>query len=281
MTLTFYERTAGATVEPSAITTMTFPAGEAHVKVDPDAFDPTLDHIAVFNGADSHELVTLAMWADAITLSGGKPILFMPYLPGARQDKGIPYGAKVYADIINSMNAAQVVCVDPHSPKMPGLINNLTILHSDALIKKYINTDGLAGVICPDQGAHERTERVAAALGLPVYYARKTRNQSNGKLSGFECEELPAEGRFLVVDDICDGGGTFMGLADATGLPKERLELWVTHGVFSGKAAQLNDRYSKVYSTTSHPGVTNGKVNVEVFPLLGLMVEALEAKVPA
>jgi ribose-phosphate pyrophosphokinase len=223
----------------------------------------------------------LAMWANATHNSGTKPVLLLPYLPGARQDKGIPYGVQVYADLINSMDFERVVCIDPHSPVMPGLLNNLTIIDSDLLVKNKVNTDGLVGLICPDQGAHARTERVARALGLPVYYAKKKRNQANGKLSGFECETLPAEGRLLVVDDICDGGGTFMGLAAATGLPKERVELWVTHGVFSGKAAQLHEHYSAIYTTDSHPGAVNGRVEATVVPLLDLMVDALNAKVPA
>lgn len=274
MTLLLLQRTDSGTLEPSFMNAINFPAGEAHISVSTESL--VHDHVALLQGADSNEILQLAMWANAAHNSGTKPVLLLPYLPGARQDKGIPYGAKVYADLINSMDFKQVVCVDPHSSVMPSLLNNLTIIDSDNLITENVNTLGLAGVICPDQGAHARSERVARALGVPVYYAKKKRNQANGKLSGFECEPLPATGRFLVVDDICDGGGTFMGLADATGLSKDRLELWVTHGVFSGKAAQLNDRYSRVYTTDSHPGATSGKVTAEVFPLMGALTAAID-----
>lgn len=274
MTLTFMQRTDSGALEPSFINKVTFPAGEAHVAVSTEAL--VHDHVALLQGADSHELMQLSMWANATHTSGSKPVLLLPYLPGARQDRGIPFGAKVYADMINAMDFARVVCVDPHSPTMPGLLNNLTTIDSDTLIRDNVNTNGLVGVICPDQGAHARTERVAAILGLPVYYAKKMRDFTTGKLSGFQCEELPAEGRFLVVDDICDGGGTFMGLADATGLPKDRLELWITHGVFSGKAAQVNERYGKVYTTDSHPGAVNGRVDATVVPLMDIMLAALE-----
>lgn len=274
MTLTLLQRTDSGTLEPSFMNAMTFPAGEAHVSVSTEAI--VNDHVALYQGADSHELMQLAMWSDAAHLSGSKPALLMPYLPGARQDHDIPNGSKVYADFINSMDFATVVCVDPHSPVMPSLINNIRIINSDDLIKKHVDTESLAGLICPDKGARERTERVAKLLDLPVYYATKKRNPATGKLSEFHCEELPAEGRFLVVDDICDGGGTFMGLAEATGLPKERLMLWVTHGVFSGRAAQVNDRYGKVYTTDSHPGATTGKVEATVVPLMDVLVEAIQ-----
>lgn len=277
MTLTFAQLSDNGILEPSFINAINFPAGEAHVAVSNEAI--VHDHVAILQGADSNELMQLSMWANAAHNSGSKPTLLLPYLPGARQDRGVPFGAKVYADLINGMDFAHVVCVDPHSPVMPSLLSNIIVIDSDKLIRDNVNTEGLAGVICPDQGAHERTERVAKTLGLPVYYAKKKRDFARGKLSGFECEPLPGEGRFLVVDDICDGGGTFMGLADATGLPKERLELWVTHGVFSGKAAQINDRYSKVYTTDSHPGAVNGRVEATVVPLTELMLDVLPQKV--
>jgi ribose-phosphate pyrophosphokinase len=274
MTLAFFQRTDSGDLEPSFMNAINFPAGEAHIAVSMEAL--VHDHVALLRGADSNEILQLAMWADAAHASGSKPVLLLPYLPGARQDRGIPFGAKVYADLINSMDFAQVVCVDPHSSVMPDLLNNLTVINSDTLIREHVDTTGLVGLICPDQGAHARTERASQALGLPVFYAKKKRNQATGKLSGFECEELPAEGRFLVPDDICDGGGTFAGLADATGLPKERLDLWVTHGVFSGKASQINDRYGRVYTTDSHPGALTGKVDADVVPLMDVLVAAIQ-----
>jgi len=276
MTLTFAQRTANGILEQSSIKAINFPAGEAHVAVHDDA--SIYDHVALLQGADSNEIFQLSMWANAVNSIGMNPTLLLPYLPGARQDRGVPFGAKVYADTFNAMGFANVVCVDPHSPVMPSLLNNLTVIDSDTIIRDNVDTEGLVGVICPDQGAHARTERVAATLGLPVYYSKKKRDFSTGKLSGFECEALPAEGRLLIVDDICDGGGTFMGIADATGLPKERVELWVTHGVFSGRAAQINERYNKVYTTDSHPGAFNGRVEATVVPLLSLMLESLSEK---
>ena len=277
MTLTFFQRTDNGTLEPSFMNAINFPAGEAHVAVSTEAL--VQDHVALLQGADSNELLQLSMWANAAHASGTKPTLLLPYLPGARQDRGIPFGAKVYADLINKMDFSQVICIDPHSDVMPGLLNNLTVIDSDNLIKDHVDTTGLAGLICPDQGAHARTERVALTLSLPVYYAKKKRDMATGKLSGFECEELPAEGRFLVVDDICDGGGTFMGLAEATGLPKDRLELWITHGVFSGRAPQINERYSRVYTTDSHPGAVTGRVEATVIPLRDPMADVITDKV--
>jgi ribose-phosphate pyrophosphokinase len=55
------------------------------------------------------------------------------------------------------------------------------------------------------------------------------------------------------VDDICDGGGTFLGLAEATGLPWSRVDLYVSHGVFSKNALKnLSEKFEYVYTTNSY-----------------------------
>jgi len=107
-----------------------------------------------------------------------------------------------------------------------------------------------------------------------VFKAEKKRDFETGQLTGFTCEEL-LEGRYLVVDDICDGGGTFRGLAAATGLPKENLDLWVSHGVFSGAAGELNNHYGNIFCTDSHPGHTNPEVNASILPLASILPEYL------
>jgi ribose-phosphate pyrophosphokinase len=215
------------------------------------------------------------MWIDYAHAAGHKVTALIPYLPGARQDRGVPFGAKVYAKLINAMDADEVVCFDPHSEVMPGLVDNLRIVYSDTVIAQVLrkHLEDYAGVICPDKGARLRTEKTAATLGLPVFYATKRRDFATGKLSGFECEALPEEGKFLVVDDICDGGGTFRGLAEATGLGKDRLDLWVSHGVFSGNAAALNEHYGAIFTTDSHPGAGNPAVGAHVTPLIHHLLE--------
>ncbi|MBT1622110.1 ribose-phosphate pyrophosphokinase [Curtobacterium flaccumfaciens pv. oortii] len=241
--------------------TMRFPAGEAHVKVANDTAEPGgLTEIATLRGTNGDDLLMLGMWADAVRQRGSKSVALVPYLPGARQDRGLPFGAKVYADVLNGFHLDQVIAFDPHSPIIVGLVDNLTVVTSEQVVRDAVvgtpELDGesaYTGIIAPDKGAVPRATAVAEACGLPLYRAEKHRNPDTGKLDGFTCEPLPETGRFLVVDDICDGGGTFMGLAGSTGLPKERLGLWVSHGVFSGRAAQLADHFGEIVTTDSYP----------------------------
>lgn len=274
---------------------MFFPAGEAHVKVvnENTGKGPLLE-IARISGADANDLFTLAMWADACHRRAdvrhakypndapNRMILVMPYLPGARADHDdfVPFGAGVYADFINSLGVDQVICFDPHSPVLPGLIH-ATVIDSTRLVRQYVvgkdndtHPQRYDGIIAPDKGAVARASKVAAACHLPLYRAEKVRIEETGKLTGFACEPLPETGRFLVVDDICDGGGTFRGLAEVTGLPPERLGLYVSHGVFSGRAAGLNDVFSEIWTTDSFRTVDEyqaiadaGGIRTHVIPL--------------
>lgn len=245
----------------ATFSTMRFPAGEAHVKVANDTAEPGgLTEIATLRGTSGDDLIMLGMWADAVRQRGSRSVALVPYLPGARQDRGLPFGAKVYADILNGFHLDQLIAFDPHSPVIVGLVDNLTVVTSEQVVRDAVVSAPehgggapYTGIIAPDKGAVPRATAVAEACGLPLYRAEKHRNPDTGKLDGFTCEPLPDTGRFLVVDDICDGGGTFMGLAGSTGLPKERLGLWVSHGVFSGRAAQLADHFGEIVTTDSYP----------------------------
>ncbi len=234
--------------------TIQMPGGEFHTKTTAGGHYKNVQCLLDIRGASSDDLISMIIMADAIHRDGGTVSAYIPYLPGARQDRrkmGEALSSKVYADLINSCNFTRVTCVDPHSDVMPALINNC-VIHG---IHSVINVpDGeFVGIIAPDAGAAKRAYEVATIYHLPVYQALKKRDPVTGRLSNFTCEPLPTSGKLLVVDDICDGGGTFIGLAEATGLPKERLALWVTHGIFSGNAANLKKYYSAIYTTDSFP----------------------------
>lgn len=269
-------------VIPDGARCLTFPAGEQHIVPGQDPQGPLA---VLVRGAGAEDLVSAAMAIDAARRTGRSTALVLPYLPGARQDRGLPFGAEVYARLINAVGADRVLAADPHSPVMPSLIENLEVHPLARLVRAAMTrrvadarTVSYVGVIAPDAGAVDRAGAVATALGLPLFRAGKRRDPATGKLSGFTCEALPAQGRLLVVDDICDGGGTFAGLAAVTGLGPERLDLWVTHGVFSGRAAQLREHFGEIHTTDSHPGHANPDVAAVIHPLTPILIrEALQS----
>ncbi|WP_406245833.1 phosphoribosyltransferase family protein [Microbacterium sp. M] len=278
MTVTLSTRIGPGYFTTPTFEAMQFPAGEAHIKVinENDRKGP-LTEIARVYGADGNDLMLLAMWADAAERRGARAILQMPYLPGARADHAdfIPLGAEVYAQFINALHVDQVICFDPHSPAMPAMIEGVTVIDSTRLVREHVvgkrrddRPQHYDGIIAPDKGAVERAQNVAIATHLPLYRAEKVRDQDTGKLSGFTCDPLPDEGRFLVVDDICDGGGTFAGLAKVIDKPGRRLGLYVSHGVFSGAAADiLPTWFSEIWTTDSFTAESTLGTRTNLIPL--------------
>jgi ribose-phosphate pyrophosphokinase len=256
-----------------------FPGGEWHLSDVPEyhedwGLNPTF--VADVRGSDPADLIKAGLWAEVADSHGASFDLVLPYLPAARADRGVPVGASVYARAIKATGANRIFTLDPHSSFMPNQFRNLVEVEHDTLIAEAFDGIRLDGVICPDEGAQDRAESAALFLGLDVYYASKKRDFDTGKLSGFETPpNLPKTGRYLVVDDICDGGGTFMGLSEATGLSRDQLALWVTHGIFSGKADHLRSYYRWIATTDSHPGHKRDGVATYVIPVFDHMRQYL------
>lgn len=268
MTLHFQAKhKTGFTVD-SPLQPVVFPDGAVHIK----GADAPLDYeyqIADARGLSHDDLFTLSMWADAAIERAEAMVLILPYLPGARMDRGNPLGARNYAEFIKDcVLPDQLITIDPHSNAALGFytdsgendIPNVTVFPVERIIRHEIQDatsderdQPYVGVIAPDKGAHDRAAAAARVMGVPVYTAGKTRDFATGKLSGFHMEDkLPDEGKLLIVDDICDGGGTFIGLAEATGLPKDRVDLWVTHGIFSKGLSNLLEHFETIHTTDSY-----------------------------
>jgi len=241
------------------------PGGEWHVQ----NLGPAYDLLAYVQDATADDLLALAVLADSIHRSNNNGLrtrisAVIPYLPGARQDRaprGEALSCKVYADLINSCKLDRVICFDPHSDVMPALINNCVVVPVEAILKFLFKDHKgseyqIDGIIAPDIGASKKAWKVAQCLDVPMYQAYKHRDMKTGKLSGFSCETLPENGQhLLVVDDICDGGGTFIGLAQhIKSLPENQnigLSLWVSHGIFSKGIDELLKHYKGIYTTDS------------------------------
>lgn len=261
--ITFYEKTIDGWRETDADQPMTFPAGERHIKPGEPRSDVACAAVLV-TGTDANDYITAAMWIDLQQRRNLKVAALVPYPPGARQDRGKPLGALVYSELINAMQADQVIAFDPHSYAVRGFIKNVEILELDDVVGDLVRVGhGYTGVIAPDRGAFERAHDVALALRVPVFQGLKSRAFGTGELSGFSIEPLPKTGNLLVVDDICDGGGTFHGLADVADIPPSRLHLWVSHGVFSGNAYTLRAKYGRIITTNSYPSI-DGSVPHEI-----------------
>jgi ribose-phosphate pyrophosphokinase len=247
----------------------TFSGGEPHIKINPD-FD-VKEEITITPRLNSfNDLGLLCLTVDALRRMDVKIInLFIPYFPAARQDrvmiKGEPLSVKVYADIINAMQLEKVFVFDAHSEVTPALVNNCEVIPNHTFIQTVIKSIGNdVKLISPDGGALKKIYKVSEFLGgVDVVECSKSRDVKTGRLSGFKVYEDDLQGKdCLIVDDICDGGGTFVGLAEELKNKNAgKLYLAVSHGIFN-KGFEVLDCFEKIFTTNSFKDFEDKRVEV-------------------
>ncbi len=237
----------------------TFSGGEPHIKILTNNLKGK--HISISIRIQTfNNLGKLVVAVDALKrMQIASFELLIPYFPAARQDRVMVQGealtAKVYTSIINDLGAKQVTVFDPHSEVVPALLDNCTVIDNTNFIQQCLNK--LPSNIClisPDGGALKKIYKLAQKLGgLPVVQCAKLRNVKTGNLSNFEVYTDSLKGKHcLIVDDICDGGRTFLGLAEKLKTKKPAsLSLAISHGIFSRGAEKLTKNFKHIFSTDS------------------------------
>jgi ribose-phosphate pyrophosphokinase len=249
-----------------------FPDGQPHCEFDSAAVrdaarNGAIELIGGLRGGD--DLLNMALAIEAITSvtagTPGKINLNISYLLGARMDRRIAPGQPATLSVVTSMleaSADEVACIrvlDPHSPATLAALPGVEVLYADTLVafalEQIERDEGAAPVVViPDAGAIERTNVIMGRLKATQSIARcsKKRDSQTGKLSGFHFDEGDVAGRTaLIVDDICDGGGTFAGIAETLRAHgATRVHLCVTHGIFS-KGIEIAG-IDSIFSTDSY-----------------------------
>lgn len=247
----------GGQLNAAAIEVFAYPMGDLTVRTIADAdLSPGVQVLWVHTAAPDWTVVF--NWA-ALTAAYPHRILVMPFLPSARGDKDTPCPAHTNARLAALSGITGLVTIDPHSPvwlqTMRAVNPTVTahVIDMSKVVAAAVDASDYLAVIGPDAGSFRRASSVATRLRLPpVVVADKKRDPATGQLLGYkapaEIQELP--GRYLVVDDICDGGGTFALLAQGLGDGFD-LDLWVTHGGFTKGTGVLTDNYQVVHTTDS------------------------------
>lgn len=204
-----------------------------------------------------HEVELIHLASLKYLLSGHKH-LHIPYLPYARQDKELnnssTFNLRIFADFLNNLNFNLITSVDVHNLITTDvLIKNFKNIEVINLIKKaksYILTDN---IVFPDVGAEKRY----GFMGLGTICCSKVRDQKTGQIlkhEVYQIDEVKKAKRILIVDDICDGGATFISITKMLKEinPELFIDLYVTHGIFSkGKQILYDTGIQNIYCTNS------------------------------
>lgn len=228
-----------------------------------------------FNSSD--DIMRLILAKNALEIKGIKRFkLVMPYLPYARQDRvcadGEAFSLKVFADLINSLNFENVYVLDAHSDVSVALIKNCVNYSNIPYVKQALDDIGKnLYLISPDLGADKKSERLFEHFIQfgGIIKCGKKRDPNTGQLSGFQVFSDNLEGKdCIIVDDICDGGGTFLGIANE--LKKKGagdIYLFVSHGIFAKGFTLLKEYFKKIYTTDSVCGIDSDIDYVKQFKI--------------
>jgi len=236
------------------ITTLLYPDNQPHLKItEPNEGEEVKIICSITN---SIELLHLLQCSDALTtLFCKKKELHIPYLMAARFDramqKGDSFDLRVIANLINLCGFEKVFLYDVHSEVATALIDNSINISNAALVEKYNKSNSV--LICPDAGAAKKIDtylKINSNLS-EVVYCTKVRDLSNGKL---KLNVLEAENCYerdcVIIDDLCDGGGTFIAIADQ--IKPKSLTLVITHGIFSNGFSELEKRFNEIIVSDSY-----------------------------
>lgn len=238
--------------EEIPFTTTIFPDKTSQIwKIEPDNLDPHGDNIILWLFESEAELFHVCQLTQLLHEVFDIDVdLRCPYLPFGRQDKILgnhaSFALSIFKDVLYNAGICRIETFDAHSrTDMIYLLDNVTPADFHLSI---LNHD----VICyPDKGAAARYSN----YGLPTVFCEKVRDQATGNILGLKVvgnTDLTGK-RVLIIDDICDGGMTFIKTAEALKPFKPtQIDLAVSHGLFSkGRSVLYEAGITDIYTTNS------------------------------
>lgn len=178
-----------------------------------------------------------------IRASAKRVTAVIPYFGYARSDKKdrprVPISAKLVSNLIVKAGAHRVLTIDLHASQIQGFFDiPVDHLYARPIIVEYFKTNPINDlvVVAPDTGGAERARAYAKRLDAGLALCDKRRERANeadvmnivGDVSGKNC---------LIVDDMCDTGGTICKVAEALhSAGANEIVACFSHAVLSGNA---------------------------------------------
>lgn len=231
-------------------------------------FDPSLG-VRIISRMSWEDLQIIICAVKALRREGIEKIdLYVPYFLGARSDRKFEGGSTHYlkdviCPIINSLGLNKIKVMDPHSDVLEACLDNFHKENNFDLVKFALtdidNKNGAQDrivLVSPDAGAFKKIFDVAKMFRIEkIITATKVRDIKSGKILHTEIPVLDQHNdlKYVIIDDICDGGRTFIELAKAIhgSRPSAEVYLVVTHGIFSAGLLDLSKHCKKIYCTNS------------------------------
>ena len=237
---------------------------------------------------DAH-LMELLVMLDAFRRSSAERVTaVVPYYGYGRSDKKdrprVPIAAKMVANLLTTAGADRIVTIDLHAAQIQGFFDiPVDHLYAAPVMIRYYAQSPLPDltVVAPDTGGAERARAYAKRLNAELALCDKRRERANvaevmnvvGDVEGRSC---------LVVDDMCDTGGSLTKVARALkGAGAASVHACFTHAVLSGRAAMhlAESDIEQIVVTNTIP--LNSKAaemtNIKVLSIAPLLAKAIKS----
>ena len=249
-----------------------FPDGEVQISLEEFSHKEQIQVKCRITNAE--DLFILMQVLDILDRHEVSYVLSIYYLMGMRMDRVMdfnrPFTLKIVLNSLKNCNADNIEILEPHSDiyydyRFGGKFTELYIEGSPS------NTvwHGYQMVL-PDAGAKERYDFQYVGTALTC---SKVRDLTTGKILEIKIDnpEAISDKPLLILDDLCDGGDTFCGIAKAfnsLGISKERLNIAVTHMVNPKGIKNLSENFNHVWFTNSYEDWENLPENVTMLKVI-------------
>ena len=233
-------------IELSKCQVARFADGEVQINIEETVRGHTVFVIQTTSNPVNDNYMELLIMIDALKRASAEHInIIMPYYGYSRQDRKAaprqPISAKVMADLLQTVGANRIMCLDLHADQIQGFFNipidNFLALpiFADYFIQKKLDN---VVVVAPDHGGTTRARKLAMALDAPIAIVDKRRPEPNraeimhilGDVKDKNC---------IIIDDMVDTAGTLSLVVKAI---KENgakeIYACATHALLSGNAME-------------------------------------------
>ncbi len=233
----------------------------------------------------AENLLELLIMVDAAKRASAKRITaVIPYFGYSRQDRKdqprVSITAKLVANLITGAGADRVMTMDLHAAQIQGFFDiPFDHLYGSSIFSGLFDkvSENLV-VVSPDVGGIKMARSYAKRLHADLVVIDKRRPKQNLAevvhiIGNVQDKDV------LLVDDLIDTAGTFVGAIDALKNKGARnIYGAITHPIFSGKALERiqNSQLEKLYVSDTIPlknNIDSGKISV--ISASGIFAEAI------
>ena len=190
--------------------------------------------------------------------------LYTPYLPYARADRKFSKngnkGLSTFLSNLSNLGVDNITTVDPHNElALKDACYNVDIeVEFTSQLEAFKYTMSRSHVIpsakwdcivAPDKGAKIKAKSIADYFNINLVECSKDRDVATGKLSNPVVPERLDGKSVVIVDDLFDGGYTYIQLADELKrMGATSVDLYVTHLIASKGLDVLTDKVNNLYT---------------------------------